>query len=359
VSLISFVGGYWADPRGFQAQANVLYDLVGAENVDGVVSWASLIGLYVTADETRAFHERYRSLPLVAIGGEYEGVPGLFVGTYEGMHAAVVHLIEAHGYRRLAFISGPEDNLYAEERYRAYTDALEAHGLRLDPNLVAPPVPWEVSSGMKSMRLLLDERRLRPQVDFDAVVAASDLLLLGALEVLRAREIRVPGDVGVVGFDDIMEGRVSTPPFTTGIRPWYPVGYQAVETLLDLIEGAQIPAKTIVPSGLVIRQSRVGPLEASGETLESVLASRRAEVLLEMAQAIGESGKVATGEVAHLLDGFVGELKGGAPGLLMRELDEALRRTAATGGDVVAWQGATSVLRQQMLQRISGNRHES
>jgi PAS domain S-box-containing protein len=365
VSLVSFVGGHWADPRGFQAQANVLYDLASAENVDGVVSWASLIGLYAAADETGTFHERYHSLPLVAIDRASEGVPNLFVDTYEGMYAAIVHLIEAHGYQRLAFISGPEGNFYAEERYRAYLDALEAHGLHLDPHLITPPVPWEVSLGMKSMRLLLDERRLRPQVDFDAVVAASDSLLLGALETLQAWGIQVPGDVGAVGFDDMMEGRVSTPPFTTGVRPFYAVGYQAVETLLALIEGAPVPEKTAVPSGLVIRQSCgclgptvrqavVGPVEASSETLESVLASRHAEVLLAMTQAIGESGKVADSGMERLLDGFVGELKGGTPGLLMRELDGVLRHTAAVGGDVAAWQGALSALRRQMLPHLQG-----
>jgi DNA-binding LacI/PurR family transcriptional regulator/anti-anti-sigma regulatory factor len=365
VNLLSFVGGYWADPRGFQAQANVLYDLVGVENVDGVVSWASTIGLYVTADETRILHERYHALPLVAIGGTFEGIPGLFVDTYEGMHAAITHLIEVHGCRRLAFVSGPEGNPYAEERHRACTDALEAHGLCLDPNLVTPPVPWEVSLGRKSMRLLLDERRLRPQVDFDAVVAASDTLLLGALETLQARGVRVPDDVSAVGFDDIMEGRVSTPPFTTGVRPFYAVGCQAVGMLLALIEGAPLPVKTIVPSEMVIRQSCgclgpavgqavVGPVEASDDTLESVLASRRAEVLLAMAQAVGESEKVAGGEVERFLDGFVGELRGGTPGLLMRKLDEALRQTTAAGGDVAAWQGAISALRRQMLPYLRG-----
>jgi PAS domain S-box-containing protein len=297
----------------------------------------------------------------------------LFVDSYEGMHSAIVHLIEAHGYRRLAFISGPEGNFYAQERHQAYTDALKAHGLPLNPNLVTPPVPWGVSTGMKSMRLLLDERRLRPQADFEAIVAASDHLLLGVLETLRERGIQVPRDVGAVGFDDIMEGRVSIPPFTTGVRSSYEVGYQAVETLLALIEGTPVPGKTIVPSRLVIRQSCgclglaveqavVGPVEASNETLESVLASppegglpgRRAEILSTMAQAVGESEKVAGGGVECLLDGFVGELKGGTPGLLMRELDKALRQVTAAGGDVTAWQGAISALRRQVLPHLSG-----
>ena len=365
VNLICFAGGHWTDPRGFQAQANVLYDLVNADNVDGVISWASLIGTYVTADENRAFHEHYRTLPMVAIGGAFESIPGLFVDSYEGMHAAIVHLIEVHGCRRLAFISGPEDNLFAQERYQAYADALKAHGIPLDPSLVTPPVPWEISMGAKSMRLLLDERGLRSRIDFDAVVAASDHLLLGVMELLRERKIQVPRDVAVVGFDDIMPGRMSIPPFTTGKRHSYQLGRQAVETLLALIEGAEVPEKTILPSGLVIRQScgclgsaaeqaAAGPVEASGETLESALASRRADILSEMAQAVGEPEKAAGSRVERLLEGFIGELQGGASGLWVRELEQALRQTTAAGGDVAAWQSAISVLRRQMLPHLSG-----
>jgi PAS domain S-box-containing protein len=365
VNLFCFTGGYWTDPGSFQTQASVLYDLVNAENVDGVISWASLIGAYVSADENRAFHERYSTLPLVAIGGTFEGIPNLVVDTYKGMHAAIVHLIEAHGHRRLAFISGPEGNFYAQERYQAYVDTLQAHGIPLDPNLVTPPVPWDTPMGMQSMRLLLDERRLRPRVDFEAIVAASDHLLLGALEVLREREIQVPGDVAAVGFNDILDGRVNIPPLTTGIRPSVQVGYQAVETLLALIEGAQVPAKTVVPSGLVIRQScgclgpameqaAVGLVEASTETLESVLASRRAEILSEMSQAVGESEKAAGNGAERLLEGFVGELKRGMPGLLMRELDEVSRQVMAAGSDVAAWQGAISALRRLLLPHLSG-----
>jgi len=61
------------DSRDFEAQANILYDLVDAQNVDGLVTWASAIGTYINADENRIFHERYRPLPVIPIGGAVEG----------------------------------------------------------------------------------------------------------------------------------------------------------------------------------------------------------------------------------------------------------------------------------------------
>ena len=68
VNLICFPGSALRLSLGFQDQANILYDLVSSESVDGLVSWASSIGNNVTADEIRAFHERYLPLPVVAIG---------------------------------------------------------------------------------------------------------------------------------------------------------------------------------------------------------------------------------------------------------------------------------------------------
>jgi DNA-binding LacI/PurR family transcriptional regulator len=254
VNLICFPGGWLCDPRGFRAQANVLYELVNAENVEGIVSWGTSIGSYIGADEREAFHERYRPLPVVIAGGVLEGFPSLPVDSYTSMRAAIVHLIEAHGYRRLAFIRGPEDSFHAQERYRAYVETLEAHGLPIDASLITQPLPWDPAASMEAMRLLLDERGLRPHTDFDAVVGASDELLLGALEALQARGVRVPGDVAAVGFDSSAEGKAHTPPFTSVASPHYELGYRAVEMLLSLMGGGQVAEEALVPE-LVIRQS--------------------------------------------------------------------------------------------------------
>ena len=185
VNLICFPGYAFRDARGFNAQANVLYDLVSAENVDGIISWASSIGRYVEADELVAFHEGYRPLPIVSIGRTMEGIPSLLMDSYAGMSEVVSHLIEVHGCQRLVFVRGPEGHFYAQERYRAYTETLEAHGIPLDPNLVTQPSLWGSAVGRQVTQSLLDEQKLRPGTDFDAVVAANDDMLLGVRDVLQ------------------------------------------------------------------------------------------------------------------------------------------------------------------------------
>ena len=363
-NVVCFPGFNLRDPRSFQEQANILYSIVGVENVDGVISWASTIGNYVDADEIQTFHEHYHPLPVVAIGRVIEGVPGLLMDSYEGMCEAIAHLIEVHGFRRLAFIRGPESHFYAQERYRAYLETLAVHGLPLDPQLVTPPSAWGSSAGVAAMRLLLDERGLRPQVEIEAVVAANDGLALGALEVLQEREIQVPTDVAVVGFNNTVQGGTSASPLTSVAVPFGKVGHRAVETLLTLMAGESVSGQEIFPSELVVRQScgcsdpavvqaAVGRVAKVDGTLESVLAARREEIISNVAQVVnagtGALSKKDIERAGRLLDAFSVDLVADSPSRFLPTLDGMLHRMIVTGDDVVSWQNALSVLRRHLL----------
>ncbi|MEW5718204.1 MAG: substrate-binding domain-containing protein, partial [Chloroflexota bacterium] len=160
LNLFCFMGQCLYDPRDFQAQANILYDLASAQNVDGLISWASAIGTYVDAEEQRTFHARYRPLPVVPIGGTVEGFPGVMIDGYTGMRAAILHLIETHGCRHIGFIRGPENHTQAQERYRAYVETLEEYDLPVDARLITPPQHFAHKTGVDAICLLLDERNL-------------------------------------------------------------------------------------------------------------------------------------------------------------------------------------------------------
>ncbi|MBN1810677.1 MAG: substrate-binding domain-containing protein [Anaerolineae bacterium] len=365
-NLICFTGSSLLGLADSDRQSNIAYALVSAESVDGVVSWASILGHYVGASELAAFHEQYRPLPLVTIGRTLEGLPSLLMDSYEGMREAVTHLIEVHGYRRLAFIRGPESHVYAQGRYRAYVETLEAHGLPVDPNLITPPAPWGPATGREAVRLLLDERGLRPKIDLEGIVSVSEDTLVGALEVLQARGVRVPDDVAVVGFDDTVLSQTHVPPITTVAAPFYETGRAAAEKLLDLMEGVQVAEETIVPSALVVRQScgcldlvvaqaMVGPVEARGGTFESILVSQRDQVLAAMEQAVGPASQNVDADWRErLLDSFAGDLRAGSPGAFLSALGGVLRQVVAIGGELTEWQGVVSALRRQALPYLDG-----
>ncbi len=94
VNLLCFPGGGLGVQAEFESQRNVLYDLVSADNVDGLVSWASTIGVALDPDEVVDFHKRYSPLPIVSLALPMDDIPALCVNSYEGMRVLIAHLIE-------------------------------------------------------------------------------------------------------------------------------------------------------------------------------------------------------------------------------------------------------------------------
>jgi DNA-binding LacI/PurR family transcriptional regulator/anti-anti-sigma regulatory factor len=365
-NLVCFPANPLRSPRGFESQANVLYDLVGAENVDGLVIWGTILAYYVGAEEVRVFCERYRPIPIVSVALSLKGFPSVVVDNYQGMRDAVLHLIEAHGYRRIAFIRGPAGHPEAEERYRAYADALAEYDVPLDPTLVAPG-DFKRDEGAKAIDLLLDQR----EASFEAVVAANDVSAFGALEALRTRGIRVPDDVAIVGFDDTEESAHSIPPLTTARQSYAEMGKQATMMLLAQLQGDEVPEQVIVPSQLVVRQS-CGCLSSrvvqaavedaashqvtatTAKQLKAALTAHRRQITSDIAQSLEvTSPSVEIEGAEQLFDAFVTELEGGSQGGFITALGRILRQTVGTGSDVTSWQGALSTLRRHTLPTLS------
>jgi sigma-B regulation protein RsbU (phosphoserine phosphatase) len=354
--LVCFPGGVLGDSYGFQAQHNVLYDLVNTETVDSLLIASGLLGTYVGYPELVAFCDRYRSLPMISIGLMMDGIPSISVDNYAGMHEAAVHLIEVHGYRRVAFIRGPEGHQEADERYHAYTDALAEHGLAFDPDLVAIG-DFRVPSGRKAISLLLNLR----QVSFDAVMAANDNMALGALAALEERGIRVPYDVAITGFDDIEETKFTAAPLTTVRQPIRELGRKAVEMALALLAGEKVPERVSLPTEVVVRQScgcsdlevtqaAAGPVTGISETFEAIPAGQRDDILAEVKQVVKASAEsLDSDQVGQLLDAFAAEIRDGSSGTFLSAFDAALRQAVAAGDDVAAWQGVLSTLRRHTL----------
>jgi DNA-binding LacI/PurR family transcriptional regulator len=135
VNLICFPGAYWRDP-GPRRQANAIYDLVSTEYLDGLVLGNIVRGDLDARDEFKDFYENHLRMPAVGIRETLNGIPYVPLDNYQGMREAVVHLVEVHAYRRIAFLRGPERHPYAQERYRAYTDVLQEYGLLFEPDIV-------------------------------------------------------------------------------------------------------------------------------------------------------------------------------------------------------------------------------
>jgi DNA-binding LacI/PurR family transcriptional regulator/signal transduction histidine kinase len=282
-NLIYFPGGSLKPPRLFEAQRNVLYDFVSPTNVDGLVLMSGPLSNYISPSEFADFYTRYRALPMVSIALALDGLPSVLVDNAAGMRQLLNHLIEFHGYRRLAFIQGPPGNADAEQRYRIYAEVLAEHGLELNPDLIVPGYLTRAGA-LEAMQGLLDNY---PNA-FDAVVAVNDEMAVGVLEALQLRDLRVPEQMAVVGFDDIKDARFVTPSLTTMRQPLYQQGWQAMEALLAVLRGERVPDQVTLATTLIIRRScgcsEPAPVAGSAATAPSTTTSAQQTALSVSAQ---------------------------------------------------------------------------
>lgn len=184
-------------------------------------------------------------VPTVYIGQTHdlpEPAVGVAVDHRAGARLAVEHLV-GRGATRIAHLAGPAEWTDAQERLRGYAEACAAAGL--DP-LVLPAGSWDASAAVPLVAELPS--------DVDGVFAANDHLALGAMTALQLAGLRVPGDVRVVGFDDVLGSECFLPPLTTVRQDFRAVGEAAVAALNRLLSGERAEPSLITPS-LVVRAS--------------------------------------------------------------------------------------------------------
>ena len=222
-------------------------DYEDSRKADGII----LLG-YGDYEETRPRLDRLvqQGTHFVRWGPVVSDEPGVSIGSdnAQGGYDVTRHLL-AQGRRRIAFL-GHATTHYPEffDRYRGYERALMEARVPTSTALQVDAFTTE-DAGFQATR----ELQLRG-VEFDAVVAASDLIAIGALRALQESGLDVPRDVSVVGFDDIPAASHTNPPLTTVVQDTRRAGDLLVETLLRQIAGDPA-ANSVIPTRLVVRKS--------------------------------------------------------------------------------------------------------
>jgi sigma-B regulation protein RsbU (phosphoserine phosphatase) len=254
INVLYIVSKAIRSPLYYQIQANILYDLPDEQNVDGLIIASNLLGSFISMEELKTICHHYHPIPVVSIGIIIEGFPSVVLDNAGGMYTAVSHLIEVHGYKRIAYICGPKDHPDAKERFQAYERAMTDHGLQPDEDLILPG-DFEIPSGQKSISLLIDERNKIPGKDVRALVTSNDYMAFGALIELQKRGYRIPEDIAVVGFDDIISTQFYDPTLSTVHQSFHEMGRRAAELLVSLLNGEKVPDVVKIPATYVERQS--------------------------------------------------------------------------------------------------------
>ncbi|NIN64778.1 MAG: substrate-binding domain-containing protein [Anaerolineae bacterium] len=187
-------------------------------------------------------------VPFVCVGRHPSGrVCYVDVDNVGGALMAVEHLIHL-GHRRIATITGRSDMTAGQDRLEGYRQALAAHGIPVEEDLIVEG-DFTENSGMVGVQQLLP-------AEPSALFVASDMMAIGALKALRQAGRQVPRDIALVSFDDIPLASTTEPPLTTVRQPIRRMAALAVDTLLDLIEHpGSGPRRMVLPTQLVIRES--------------------------------------------------------------------------------------------------------
>jgi LacI family transcriptional regulator len=194
---------------------------------------------------------RKRHFPFVLIddGGSAAGGRTVGATNRQGAYDAARHLLEL-GHRRIGVITGALDIGASHERLAGYHAALEAFGVPSDGRLIVEG-DFTQPRAIEAARALLD-RAERPT----AIFASNDVSAFGVLQVAREKNVRVPEDLSVVGFDDIPQAAESRPPLTTVRQPLEEMGRVAARMLLAAMHASEpLSERVELPTQLVVRDS--------------------------------------------------------------------------------------------------------
>jgi signal transduction histidine kinase len=291
----------------------------------------------------------------------------------QGMCAAVSHLIEAHGRRRIAFLRGPTNHAGAQERYQGYLDALTQHGLVASAELVSQPPPaWvpEAAADAVTRMVARDE-------PLDGIAAANDDFAVAALSALTASGVGTPDGVAVVGFDDFTNirthdlgfdtasadraGSVHRPvnvsaaslALTTVRAPFQEMARRAVELVLALIRGETVPDVVKVPTELIVRRSCGCRPTARGQASDAPVVPGSRTTGLRRVLA-GRPAGLPPDWPELLSTAFRNDIRGKSRDVFLALLDQFVQLSVRSGDTVENWWRVLFRLRQLTGQPTPG-----
>lgn len=227
------------------AEVEQFVSYAGGGHVDGVL----LVSLH--GDDQLAEALEAAGVPTVLNGRPFRPDAELYSVDSDNVAGArmATELLIAQGRRRIATITGPPDMAVGQDRLAGYRAALRAADLPHRDALITEG-DFSVAGGARAMTALLER-----EPDVDAVFAASDLTALGAMRAIAEQGRRVPDDVALVGFDDVGEARLTSPPLSTVRQPIDELGRAMTRVLLARIAGEQVPLRSVLPVALVRRET--------------------------------------------------------------------------------------------------------
>ena len=232
----------------YDSYINMELDHIRQYDLDGLLflGWARLLN-FKTLEH---FRERFDSIPILSLGSKWDGIPGVFFQGATYIRELLLHLINVHNLKKIAFIAP----FWPDPRCDVYIDTMKAYGI-YDPQLFVAETDLPdfdlIERGQKAVSILLDERK----VICNAVVSLLNPETKAIIDELQSRGFRIPDDIAVTSYEDGEIGKFASPSLTTIYFPWKEIGYYGCEKMYELLTQGHIPESTIVPGRIILRDS--------------------------------------------------------------------------------------------------------
>lgn len=208
--------------------------------LDLLIISAGTLSIYQNDIPLDEFLKRTPDIPIILMETDREYGDGisLIADNTQGLADCVEHLITVHGLTKIGFVTGPENNQDALERFEGYRRTLEKHGIPLREEYI---VPGDYSEHVDaSVELLLDRAP-----ELEAIVSTNDEMTVAIYRVCRARGLEVGRDIAVTGFDDMLMAPYMDPPLTTARQDYDEFSKFAVDSALRMLRGEKVASRRI------------------------------------------------------------------------------------------------------------------
>ena len=222
-----------------------LKNLCFSRGVDGLF----VVGIRTDDSYVDELNEDF--IPVVAVDYPLEGKKISYVESdnIKGCRLAIDYLV-SKGHKHIAFVNGHEHAAVSPIRFKGYKTALNKNSIDFNSDLVINS-DYTEAGGFAAAQALLKEK-----IEFSAIFTASDLMAVGVIKALKEAGYDVPGDIAVIGFDDVFFAEYSQPGLTTVRQNKFQMGYQGAKLLHHIIENpAYVPKKKKIDVELIIRDS--------------------------------------------------------------------------------------------------------
>lgn len=254
-NVIVFEGRTLKSTADADRHHHIVYNFISNERLDGLVITSNSIVSYITDEEFLRFCKKFKGIPTVSIGVPLPGEVNFMYDNKEGMKSVIRHLIDDHGYKKIIFVTGPDNNADSLERLEAYTEVLTERNIAVDSKLILHG-DFISNTGYAVMKGIIQN-----ELEYDAIVFANDDMALGAIKCVNDLEEFDRTDhkrkIVMCGFDDSFNARQVNPPLTTVRQPLKEMCTKAIELLCnDLYD--ENKGKTIVFPSVMVKRASCG-----------------------------------------------------------------------------------------------------